>query len=717
MSLKRILDAESVVIIGASRDVTKRGYQAVRTLLSDKYEGKIYLVNPRGGNILGLPCYRSVLEIDDPIDVALITVPAKLIPSIIEDCGKKGIAGAVIIAAGYGETGPEGETLERTLMEKAKEGNVRIIGPNTNGFINFKKNMNLVGVKDAPRGDFALLTQSGNMALALMNEARDHGLSGFSYYVGVGNQIDVGFDEYLEFFADDADTKAIVMYLEGIKDGRKFIQQAYKITDRKPIIVLKGGRSETGKKSARSHTGALAGQYQVYLSAFKSAGITSLDNPEELFPVAETLSNMPPIKNNTVAILADGGGHATIASDLLTDHRVGLIELAEGTRARLKKLLPDTASVANPVDVAGGTDSDPELLAECAKIILEDDRVGGLLIVGMFGGYGIRFAEKLKFAEEAAAHRFGKIVAAARKPLVIHSIYANANSHAIEVLRHYRIPVYGSLNVACKCIAALSDYGAYLKNRYTEDRFVLNPGVGARKEGNAIISKALKEKRTSLMEHEAKELLRIHGIPVTSDFLAKDADEAARITEEFGCKVVLKVVSPDILHKSDVGGVRLNLKNGNAARQTFVEIMDSVREFDPNADIRGCLVSPMVENGIELIIGVNNDQQFGPVTMFGLGGILVEVFKDVAFRLLPLFEDDAKQIIVEVKSSVILDGVRGKRGVDKKALCELLLKVSQVVQAYPHIEELDLNPVFATENGVVVADARVLLKHDAACSM
>jgi len=711
MSLQRILNAESVVIVGASRDVTKRGYQTVKSLLTDKYEGEIYLVNPRGGSVLGRFCYKSILDIDDSIDLAFITTPAKSIPSIIEDCGKKGVAGAVIIAAGYGEIGPEGKTLERILMEKANESNIRIVGPNTNGIINLKKNMNLVGVQDVPRGDFALLTQSGNMALALMNEARDQGLSGFSYYVGVGNQIDVGLDEYLAYFAADVDTKAVVMYLEGLKDGRKFIQEAHRTTANKPVIVLKGGRSKTGQKSAGSHTGALAGESEVSRSAFNSAGVTTIDNPDELFPVAETLSNLPPIRNNKIAVLADGGGHATIASDLLTDYHVDLIELSETTQEKLKNVLPYTASLVNPVDVAGGTDSAPEVLAECARIILDDEEVGGLLIVGMFGGYGIRFAEQLKFKEEATAHQFAEIVSATQKPLVIHSIYTRENPHAIEILRHYKIPVYGSLSVACKCVSALSDYGIYLNNRGVENRFALDSGTGAKQEGKVIIDTALKEGRASLLENEAKELLNAHGAPVTPDRLAKDAEEAVEFADELGCEIVLKIVSPDILHKSDAGGVKLKLKGGDDVRAAYNEIVENARSFDPNADIRGCLVCPMVAEGIELIVGLKNDRQFGPVMMFGLGGILVEIFEDVAFRPLPLAEDDAEQMIAEVKSSVILDGVRGKKPVDKKAVCDLLMAVSKIAEAYPQIQEMDLNPVIATEDGIVVADARILIKN------
>ncbi|MGB6010714.1 MAG: CoA-binding protein, partial [Desulfobacterales bacterium] len=448
MSIENILNAESVAIVGATKSETKRGFQAIKTLLDEKFEGKIYPVNPKEKSILGLKCYKKVSDIEDPVDIVLITTPAKTIPAILEDCGKKGVHGAVIIAAGFGELGDDGRKKEEEMVDVARKNNIRLIGPNTSGIINMKNNLNLVGLHDVPKGDIALLTQSGNMALTLITEASVKSRKGISYYVGVGNEADIKFHEYLEFFQQDPDTKAILMYVEGMRDGRNFLQQAYKTTLEKPIILLKSGRSSIGKRSAGSHTGALAGMSEVAKGAFERAGIVVIENSDELFPAAETLSSLPPIKNNNVAILADGGGHATIAADLLTDLGVNIPVLNEKTQAKLKNILPFTASVPNPVDVAGGTDSNPAIFADCAEIIMKDTNIGGLLIVGLFGGYGIRFAESLALVEEDASHMMGKMVKKYNKPIILHSLYSAKKPHSLDLLRYYNIPVYDSLDVA-----------------------------------------------------------------------------------------------------------------------------------------------------------------------------------------------------------------------------------------------------------------------------
>jgi len=343
MSLERVLNAESVAIVGASKTETKRGYQAIRTLQDEKFEGSIYAVNPKEKSVLGLKCYKKVSDIEDTVDIVLITTPAKSIPSVLEDCGRKGVAGAVIIAGGFGETGKEGKKLENEIVKMAQKHNIRLIGPNTSGMMNVKQGMNLVGLHDVPKGDIALLSQSGNMALTLITEAKLRSLKGFSYYVGVGNEADIKFHEYLDFFRDDEDTKAILMYVEGMRMGRKFLQEAYTTTIKKPVILLKSGRSEAGQKSAGSHTGALAGISMVAKTAYTRAGITVIENSDELFPAAETLSSLPPVKNNQIAILADGGGHATIAADILTDLGLKIPELSEKTQEKLKGILPPAA--------------------------------------------------------------------------------------------------------------------------------------------------------------------------------------------------------------------------------------------------------------------------------------------------------------------------------------------------------------------------------------
>jgi acetyltransferase len=710
MSLERILNAESVAIVGASKNETKRGYQTIRTLLDEKYEGKIYPVNPKEKSILGIKCYKNVSDIKGPVDVALVATPARSLPAVLEDCGKIGVKGAVVLAGGFGETGPDGRKLEKEMVVVARKHNIRLIGPNTSGMLNLHDKFNLVGLKDSPKGDIALLTQSGNMALTLITEAKVKSRKGFSYYVGVGNEADINFHEYLEFFRQDPKTRAILMYVEGLRKGREFIQQAQKTTLEKPIILLKSGRSSTGKRSAGSHTGSLAGISEVANGAFRRAGIIVIDNSDMLFPAAETLASLPPIKNNKIAILADGGGHATIAADLLTDSGVEIPELGEKTQAKLREILPAAASVPNPVDVAGGTDADPSVFADCAQIILKDPNVGGLLIVGLFGGYGIRFAESLSLMEEDAAHRMGKMVTKRNKPIVVHSLYSFEKPHALELLRYYNIPVYDSLDIAVNCISVLAEYGNYLNSYQPKHSFELNWGAKARPEGQKIIAAAHKDNRNVLLEHEAKALLDSHGAPVSRDRLVQTADEAVEFAQTIGKGVVLKIVSPDILHKSDAGGVRIKLKTEKEIRSAFNEISKNARKYNPMADIRGMIVSPMAGEGVEIIIGTKYDDQFGPVVMYGLGGIMVEIIKDVSFRVLPITRSAAKKMIEQTKSFPILNGARGNPKMDQKAIRRLLMLCSEIVEAYPDIEEMDLNPVIVHEKGLSIVDARVILK-------
>ncbi|BCS95848.1 acyl-CoA synthetase [Desulfoluna limicola] len=708
--LDRILNADSVAVIGASRDETKRGYQAIATLKKSGFEGGIYPVNPHERRVLGLRCYADVEEIKEAVDLALITTPAHTVPALLAACGRKGIAGAVVIAGGFGEMGSQGKRLEQEIKDTARAHGVRLVGPNTSGIINMWSGLNLVGLADVPKGDIALLTQSGNIALHLITEAKLRSHKGFSYYVGVGNESDIHFDEYLEFFRNDEKTKAILMYVEGLRDGRTFLQQVYTTSREKPIILLKSGRSTTGQKSAGSHTGALAGISEVARSSFERAGVINIEHPDQLFPVAETLSSLPPIRNRKVAILADGGGHATIASDLLTDLGVEIPTLSDRTQAKLKAILPHNAAVSNPVDVAGGTDSNPEIFAECARILLGDPNIGGLLIVGLFGGYAIRFAEKLRFIEEDASHQMGKLVRKSGKPIILQSLYNSVKPHSLELLRYYGIPVYESLDIATKCIGELSRYGQYLSTYKLKTSFQFNWGAKAKKHAVGIIQKARSEGRRYLFEYEAKEILRRHGAPVTHEQLAKTADDAVRMARDIGGSVVLKIVSPDILHKSDAGGVRLNLENEDQVRDAFHRIIDNAREYKPGAVIKGCLVGSMTKKGVEVIIGTKIDRQFGPVVVFGIGGILVEVVRDVSFRVLPLSRAAATRMIDEIKSAPILNGFRGSPALDKQALSDLLLTVSEVIESYPEIEEMDLNPVMVHDHGIDIADARMILK-------
>jgi acetyltransferase len=397
---------------------------------------------------------------------------------------------------------------------------------------------------------------------------------------------------------------------------------------------------------------------------------------------------------------------------LLTDLGVKIPPLRGKTQRKLREVLLPNSSVRNPVDVAGATDADPAVFADCARILLEDDQIGGLLMVGLFGGYGIRFAESLRFIEEDAAHQMGKLVRKTGKPIVLHSLYNFARPHALELMRYYGIPVYDSLDIACKCIGVLSQYGTNLRSPHLKASFVFNWGAKAKKEGKRIIESAYSEGRKALLEDEAKDLLRMHGADIVADGLAPTADKAVAFAKKIGGSVALKICSPHILHKSDAHAVKLNIRASDeaAVRSAFEEVMHNAHCYNDKAEIRGCIVSPMAEEGLEVIIGTKVDDQFGPVIMFGIGGVLVEVLKDVSFRVLPMSARAPAGMMKELRSSRLLDGFRGNLPVDKKALGKLMLTVSEIIESYPEIQEMDLNPVIAYNQGYAVVDARIILK-------
>ncbi len=708
MSLDRVLNARSVAVVGASKVATKRGYQAIRTLTEEGYAGAIYPVNPKESEILGLPCHERVSAIPGPVDLALITTPARTIPAILEDCGAKGVAGAVIIAGGFSEAGEEGRALQQQMVAVAEQRGIRLIGPNTSGMMNVGQHLNLVGLRDVPAGDIAVLSQSGNMALSLITEAKVTTQRGFSSYVGVGNESDIRWHEYLAHFRDDPATSAVLMYVEGMKDGRAFLAEAQAATRVKPVVLLKSGRSETGRSAAGSHSGSLAGMAEVAKAAYERAGVVVVERTDALIGVTEALASQPPMAGRNVAILADGGGHATIAADALTDLGVQMKPLAASTQERLAAILPGASTVSNPVDVAGGTDASPELFADCARILLEDEGVGGMLLVGLFGGYGIRFAEELAAGEGHAADGMRAMVQEYGKPIVVHSLYKYARPPALQMLAAAGIPVHDSLETACECVAALARYGEVRGGPAVEDRFELDRSV-AKSLGRRILEGAKAEGRDALLETEARMLLAMHGVNVGAWRLAQSADEAAAAAVDFGAPVAMKVVSPQILHKSDAGGVRVNVSGAAAALEAFEGIVASAAEYDPAADVLGVLVSPMAPPGVEVIVGTVTDDQFGPVILFGMGGVLVEVLEDVVFRVAPVSASSAAGMVGEIRSVKLLDGYRGAPPADRGAIAALLQAVSEVVEAYPEIRSMDLNPVLVHEHGLTAVDARILI--------
>jgi len=717
--LHGIFYPNSIAIVGASKDPTKRGFRSVQKLLEDGFKGEIFPVNPKESTILGLTVYPSLDAIPGSVDLAVICTPAKTLPDVIAQCGRKRVKGAVVLAGGFAEAGAEGKVLQDRMVEEARKGGVRIVGPNTSGIFNTHASSNIVGFSHLKPGGIGLLSQSGNMALSLVTEAQANGQVGLSTYVGIGNESDLQFHEYLDYFRHDPNTSAVIAYVEGVKDGKRFLEKLRAVTQEKPVIIYKSGRTNAGRTSAQSHTGALAGDYAVSEGVLRQAGAILARKSDEILSLAETLSLLPPLRSRRIAVLADGGGHATIAADALSEQGMELAQLSDITKEALLAILPSAAAVANPVDVAGGTDSSPSVFAECARILLHDPNVDGLIITGLFGGYGIRFSDTLAADELETSEQIAELHRLSGKPVIVHSLYgslyADLRPRPLTRIREAGIPVYDSLERAVRCMQALAEVG--------EAR--LKQSVSAKSNAarvpafEAIVEKCREEGRTVVLEHEARLALQDSGVQMlVRAFLAQSAEEAVDAFEALGrVPVAIKVVSRDIVHKTEAGGVKLNVSNEAGVRVAYEEILRDGIDYglmhgvDP--DITGVLVTPMApKGGIEIIVGVVRDPTFGPVMMFGLGGVLVEVLKDVVFRSLPMSEADARSMLTEIRASHVLDGIRGAPPVDKEALLQLMLSISDLFTAFPEIAELDLNPVVAYPVGLGILDVRILLENE-----
>jgi acetate---CoA ligase (ADP-forming) len=711
--LDRVLRPRSIAVIGASQDPTKRGHQVVRALLDRGFAGQVYPVNPRGGEILGLKVAPTVEALEAQPDLAIVCTPAPTTPGVIEACAERGIAGAVVLAVGFGELGGEGAQLEARLRDTARDRGVRLVGPNTSGLLNLSVGLDLVGVPNVPSGRLAVLAQSGNVVLGLLREAAARGGEGFSLCVGVGNQADIGFHEYLEFLRTDPATRAILLYAEGFGAGRAFLETARRVVPYKPIVILKGGRSRAGEQAARSHTGAVATGHATVRAALRQAGVLEVRRSDELLAVGDTLVRQPPARRGRgLAILSDGGGQGTLAADALSELNVPLAQLTEGTRTALRELLGPEASVANPVDVAGAADRDPGLFARALQLLVADPGVGGVLLVGLFGGYAIRFAAELAPGEAEAAATMSRIAREARKPLVVHSMYAEAGSEAVLTLRDRDVPVIQSLETACQAAAATMERARLLRGHRMEEEspppvLVLRPGFRA-------IRNAQREGRQLLLETEVRQLLEGYGVTQVEGRLCHSREEVRTAAEELGGTLVLKVVSGTVTHKTDAGGVALSVEGPHRAAAAYDRIVKSVirwaerKGMDP--DIRGVLVARMLASPVaELLVGVRRDPSFGPVLTVGAGGTRVELLDDTSVRVLPVSPREILAMLDELRMGPVLRGYRGRPAVKRRMLADLILGLSRFAIDHPDIDEVEANPVFVYRDRAVAVDARAYL--------
>ncbi|HSP32396.1 MAG TPA: CoA-binding protein, partial [Halomonas sp.] len=560
--LHAILAPQGVAVVGASADPTKRGYKAMVGLIKGGYRGEIYAVNPKAEMILGVKAWPTIGSIPGKPELALLCTPAASVPGLIAECGGLGIKGVVVLASGFAETGEAGAALEREMMSQAEAHGVRVIGPNTSGMFNLHHHINLLALDNVKPGGIGVISQSGNMLLSLALEAQHNGQVGFSSYIGPGNQSDVGFNDYLRYLGEDENTRVATLYVEGFRDGRSFLEVAREVTAVKPVVVYKSGSTEQGQKAASSHTGALAGSYQMTVDLLRQAGVSVVQYSDEILPVAEGLGLLQKAPGKRVAVISDGGGQATIASDRLAEAGLTLAELSDSTRAKLQAILFPQASTVNPVDVAGSSDTNPSLLAQCMQIVAADDNVDSLFLVGMFGGYSVRFAESLLGDEMRGAELMIELAQATHKPLVIYSLYAPVKPPALRRLHEAGLPIYASIEHAVRVLVALAERGAYLSQSHLSQFDCSQPALTAnakashaaaatpRALGQRLIAMA-KQQQRDLLEFEAKALLVEHGIQVPTERVAINAEELTEIAKEFGqLPLAMKVVSKDILHKS-----------------------------------------------------------------------------------------------------------------------------------------------------------------------
>ncbi|MGZ5151346.1 MAG: acetate--CoA ligase family protein [Burkholderiales bacterium] len=705
--LDRILNPRSIVIIGASKDPTKRGNRAIRSLVSDGYVGEIIPINPREPEILGFQCYPSIADAPGELDLAIVCTAAKSVMGVIEECGERKVKGAILLAAGFSEVGEEGRKLEDQIVALARRLNVRLIGPNTNGMFSARLGCNAWGMADVPRGPLGLISNSANCVTSIVMQAKAHGYMGINTMLSVGNQADIQFHEYLDCLGADPDVSAVMLYLEGFKDAPAFRAVACKTTQAKPVVMYVAGRTSEGKRAAKSHSGSLAGAYAVNRGVLRQSGVTVVDRLYHLYPTAEALSLFPRMRGRRVAVLSEGGGPITVAADALVEQRLELAQLTPETQARIHAVVPNATAISNPVDAGGGTDPRAEYYGPICEAILEDPNIDALLVVGLLGGYADRFGPQAAPAEEAVCTALGEMMRHHGKPVMVQSHYSDVKTKSLDVLRRAGVPFQRHVEVAVQCLAAAADFSAA---RARNAKAMTESAGDAAPDALRVIDAAASAGR-DLLEPEARDLLKAYGIAVPRHVLARSAAEARAAAKTFGdAKLAMKVVSADILHKSEAKGVKLNISGAEALQAAFVEISANAQTYGKDARVEGMLVTPMADHGTEIIIGVTRDPQYGPVILFGLGGVFVEVISDVVFRALPITLDDAREMIGDLRYASVLDGVRGSEPVDREALADLLRRVSRVAQLHPQIAEIDLNPVIARADGYTIVDARMVFE-------
>ena len=684
-------------MIGASRKAGKVGRVVLENILASGYPGKVFPVNPSYDELFSLPCYPSVSDLPETPDLAVVIVPARAVQGVIEECGSRGVKAAVIISAGFKESGREGYRRERELRLAAQRHGVRVLGPNCLGMADTFTPLNATFATRAPSpGKVAFMSQSGALCTAVLGWSEENHL-GFSRFISLGNKMDLDESDFLEALEKDANTAVIAAYLEGVDEGERFLETAARVSRAKPMIVFKAGVTQAGARAVSSHTGTLAGSENAYIAAFRKCGALRADTVEELFTLARGFSAQPPPRGPNVAVVTNAGGAGIITSDALERSGLSLATLGEDTARRLREGLPEAASVYNPVDVLG--DAGPDRYRLAVNAVLADPRVDSLLVI-LTPQAMTRVPETASVIVECAGGTDKTVFAV--------FMGGRETREAEEILRRANIPNFPFPEEAVATLRSMRSYADFL-SRPRETRVHFDVDKARARE---VFDSMREQQRIELVEVEAREVLAAYGLPVARTILATNLEECIRAGREIGYPVVVKITSPQILHKTDVGGVVVGIENTDDLVSAYERVTSNARRFFPQANITGVLVQEMLPPSRELILGMSRDSQFGPLLMVGLGGIYVEVLKDVSFRLAPVSEEEAREMLQELKSYWLLQGARGEAPADIDAVIESMLRVSQLVTEFPEINELDINPLRVLEDGkgCLAADARIVLK-------
>ena len=700
LSKSNFLDPQSIAVIGASE---KPGVgKAIFSNIINGYKGKIYPITPSNPSVFGFKAYKSVLEVPEEIDLAVIATPNKIVPAVMEEVGKKNIKGVIIVSAGFKEADELGAKLEKEISTIGKKYGIRIIGPNCLGIMSLSQRnlMNATFLKITPKfGGIALVSQSGAICAATVEDAIGQGI-GFSKVVSMGNKVDMDENDILELLSEDTETKVIVMYLEDIHDGRRFMEIAKRITiqNKKPIIVLKAGRTPEGAKAAMSHTGALMGSDEIYDSLFAQSGVIRVDTMQDLFDLSTAFSKQPiPPDQGGVVIVSNAGGPAIISTDACSKYRLKMADLSSSTEA-IAEVIPSHGSARNPVDIVG--DADYGRFEKVLAIVLSNQNVGS--VVTMCTPSATLDYNDLARTIVKASKNSGKTMLAALMGLA-------EGTENKQILSDGNIPHFMYAEPAIKTLNAMYSYRDWLGSARASPReFKVD-----KQRVKVLFDNIAQQGRKNVLEEEGYEVLSSYGFSTPRSFLGTTEEECTRAArDEIGYPVVMKIVSPDIIHKSDAGGVKVGLKNDNEVRAAFKEISNNAKKYKANAQIKGVLVQEMITSAKEIILGSKTDPLFGPLIMVGLGGIYVEILKDVVFRLAPIDEHEAEKMVESIRTIKLLKGIRGEPPSDLAAVVDCLQRLSQLIIDFPEIGEFDINPLLVLERGkgVRVADVRIGLK-------